>query len=119
MGAIAIGKISDQVFERLVSGLQATFGRSAAEGLARHFIEAEGADFYWDARVRERWLGAYESLDDDADDALDRVAVIGILDGCHYVAVLLLEQSGAVDALLGVRQFDERVAAEGAFESMI
>ncbi len=72
MGALAIGKTSDQVFDRLVSGLQATFGRNAAEGLARHFIEAEGADFYWEARARERWLGAYESLEEEADDLFDR-----------------------------------------------
>lgn len=118
MGAIAIGKTSDQVFERLVSGLQASFGRSAAEGLARQFIEAEGADFYWEARTRERWLGAYESIEDEAEDVLDRVAVFGMLDGFYYVAVLLIEVSGAVDALLGLRQFTGRGDAERAFEKM-
>jgi len=117
MGAIAIGKASDQVFERLVAGLQASFGRSAAEGLARQFIEAEGADFYWEARARERWLGAYESLEGEAEDAFDRVAVFGILDSFYYVAVLLLEPSGAVDALLGLRQFERRGEAEHAYES--
>lgn len=119
MGAIAIGKASDQVFDRLVSGLQATFGRNAAEGLARHFIEAEGADFYWEARARERWLGAYESLDNDGQDMLDRVSVMGFLDGLYYVAVLLIEQSGGIDALLGLRQFDGRDEAERAFEITI
>ena len=117
MGAIAIGKASDQVFDRLVSGLQATFGRNAAEGLARHFIEAEGADFYWEARDRERWLGAYESLEEEAEDALDRVAVLGFLDGRYYVAVLLLEPAGGIDALLGLRQFEDRGEAERVFES--
>jgi|GEM_PF-2894815 len=34
-----------RVFERLVAGLEIEFGSAAAQGLARQFIEAEGADF--------------------------------------------------------------------------
>ncbi|HJS11604.1 hypothetical protein [Sphingopyxis sp.] len=121
MGALAIGKTSDHVFERIVSGLESSFGRSAAEGLARQFIEAEGADFYWEARIAERWIGAYERLDEedgwDWGEALDRVAVFGLLDGRYYVAVVLLDRREGVEALLGVRQFERREEAEGAFES--
>lgn len=116
MGALAIGKTSDHVFERIVSGLESSFGRSAAEGLARQFIEAEGADFYWEARLGERGLGNYERLDEDADKALDRVAVFGLLDGLFYVAVVLLDGCESVEALLGVRQFERREDAEFAFE---
>lgn len=117
MGALAIGKTSDHVFERIVSGLENSFGRSAAEGLARQFIEAEGADFYWEARLGERWLGTYERIDEDADEALDRIAVFGLLDGRYYVAVVLLDAIEGVEALLGVRRFDRREDAERAFES--
>lgn len=116
MGAIAIAKASDHVFERLVSGMEGAFGRNAAEGLARHFIEAEGAEFYWEARVRERWLGAYESLDCEKVEVLDRVAVFGLLDGLYYVAVVLVQPLGGVDALLGQRPFERREDAERAFE---
>lgn len=112
--------ISDtRIFERLVAGLEIEFGSAAAEGLARQFIEAEGADFYWEARQRERRLGSYESLDWDEEDALDRIVVSGILDGRHYVAVLLVDALGSVDALLGVRQFDDDKAAEEAFETTV
>jgi hypothetical protein len=117
MGVLAIGKASDHVFERIVSGLEPSFGRSAAEGLARQFIEAEGADFCWEARLAERWLGAYERLDADDGDALDRVAVFGLLDGLFYVAVVLLDAGESVEGMLGMRQFERREEAERAFES--
>lgn len=113
--SVSIGET--RVFERLVAGLEMEFGITAAEGLARQFIEAEGADFYWEARARERWLGSYESIDWDEEDALDRIAVSGILDGLHYVAVLLVDAFGSVDALLGVRHFDSEKAAVEAFET--
>lgn len=122
MGALAIGKTSDHVFERIVSGLESSFGRSAAEGLARQFIEAEGADFYWEARLAERWIGTYERLDADADDGdcgtLDRVAAFGLLDGLFYVAVVLVDARDGVEGLLGLRQFERREEAERVFESM-
>jgi len=108
-----------RVFERLVAGLEIEFGSVAAEGLARQFIEAEGADFYWEARARERWLGSYESLDWDEEDALDRIVVSGILDGRHYVAVLLVDVLGSVNALLGVRHFEDEEAAEEALETAV
>lgn len=108
-----------RVFERLVAGLEIEFGSAAAEGLARQFIEAEGADFYWEARARERWLGSYESLDWDEEDALDRIAVTGILDGRNYVAVLLVDALGSVDALLGVRHFEDGRAALEAFRTTV
>ena len=116
MGVLAIAKASDQVFERLVSGMEPRFGRSAAEGLARQFIEAEGADFYWEARLRERWLGVYESLEEESEDALDRIAVFGLLDGVYYMAVLLVDGLGGIDALLGLRQFERGEDAMRAFE---
>ncbi len=109
----------NRVFERLVAGLEIEFGSVAAVGLARQFIEAEGADFYWEARARERWLGSYERLDWDESDAFDRIAVSGILDGRHYVAVLLVDAFGSVDALLGVRQFEDGNAAQEAFEATV
>ncbi|MFN3795930.1 MAG: hypothetical protein ACK4S5_00420 [Sphingobium yanoikuyae] len=48
---------NDKVVSALVAGLEREFGRGAAEGLARHFLEAEEVDFRWDARSEERWLG--------------------------------------------------------------
>ena len=49
----------------LISGLEIEFGRGVGEALAHRFLEAEDVDFNWDARLEERWIGAYESLDDE------------------------------------------------------
>ncbi len=118
MDVSAIGTASDHVFERIVAGLETSFGRRAAEGLARQFIEAEGADFYWEARLGERRIGTYERLDEDAEEALERVAVFGLLDGLFYVAVVLLDAIEGVEGLLGLRQFERREDAECAFAVM-
>jgi hypothetical protein len=76
----SIGVASDRVMAALVSGLEIEFGRGAGEALAHRFLEAEEVDFHWDARVQERWIGTYESMDDE-DPELDRVKIFGSLDG--------------------------------------
>ena len=108
---------SNSVFERLASGLEREFGSGAAAALAERFIDAEGADFHWDARVRERLLGAYESLDDE-EELLERFAVLGWLGDRYFVAVLIVDDRHAAQALLGLRHFDDLLDAEGAFVSM-
>lgn len=71
-----ISAASDRVLEALIAGLEIEFGRGAGEALAHRFLEAEEADFRWDARVDERWVGAYQTIGDD-DLELDRVAIVG------------------------------------------
>lgn len=112
---MATDSSADRVFERLVAGLKVEFGSTAGEGLARVFIDAEAADFYWDARRDVRWLGAYQSFDPDDDDTLERLAVTGCLDGRFYVAVLVVDAYDAVHAMLALRQFDTREAVRQAF----
>ncbi|WP_313039808.1 hypothetical protein [Sphingobium yanoikuyae] len=74
----------------------------AAEGLARHFLEAEEVDFRWDARSEERWLGAYEDPD-DAGFELDRVAICGCLDGEWFTAIMLVDGEGKAHGMTGCR----------------
>ena len=106
---------SNSVYERLASGLEREFGSGAAAALAERFIEAEGADFHWEARVRERLLGAYESLEEE--ELLERFAVLGWLGDRYFVAVLIVDDRHAAQALLGLRHFDDLLDAEGAFVS--
>ena len=110
--AISIG--DTRVFERLVAGLEVEFGAQAAEGLARQFVEAEDADFYWDARAAERWLGIYESLDDE-EELLTRVAITGQFEGRFFVAVLIVDGDESVNAMLGLRHFESAAEAQDAF----
>ena len=110
--AISIG--DTRVFERLVAGLEVEFGAQAAEGLARQFVDAEDADFYWDARAAERWLGIYESLDEE-EDLLTRVAIKGQFEGRFFVAVLIVDGDESVNAMLGLRHFESAAEADDAF----
>ena len=110
--AISIG--DTRVFERLVAGLEVEFGAQAAEGLARQFVEAEYADFYWDARAAERWLGSYESIDEE-EELLTRVAITGQFEGRFFVAVVIVDGDESVNAMLGLRHFESAAEADDAF----
>jgi hypothetical protein len=85
-------------------------GRGAGAALAHRFIEAEDVDFHWDARVEERWLGAYESIDDDGLP-LDRIAICGRLDGRWFVSVMLVDGDATPHGMLGCRFCRSRKAA--------
>lgn len=110
----SIGAASDRVVATLVAGLEIEFGRGAGEALAQRFLEAEESDFLWDARASERWLGAYESIDEE-DFELDRVAIIGRLDGRWFVAVSIVDGNGNAHGLIGRRSFRSEARAGEAF----
>lgn len=109
-----IGAASDRVMAALVAGLEIEFGRGAGEALAQRFLEAEESDFLWEARQSERWLGAYESIADD-DVELDRVAILGRLDGRWFVAVSIVDGDGNAQGLMGRRSFRSERRAREAF----
>ena len=105
MGIVqSIGTASDQVLETLVAGLEQEFGRGAGEALARRFLVCEETDFRWDARVEERWIGAYHSISDE-DLKLDRIAICGRLDGMWFCATMLVDGNGCTHAMTGCREF--------------
>jgi hypothetical protein len=109
-----ISAASDRVMVALISGLEIEFGRGAGEALAHRFLEAEEVDFCWDARVQERWIGAYESADDDEIE-LDRVQILGRLDGHWFVATMIVDGDGNAHGMLGRRSFKTRAEARKAF----
>lgn len=115
MGVIqSIGVASDRVFSSLVSGLEVEFGRGAGAALARRFLEAEAVDFHWEARLQERWIGAYASID-EVDVELDRVAILGLLDGEYFLATMIVDGDGIAHGMMGRRAFANEKAARGAF----
>ena len=97
----------DIAVSALVSGLAIEFGQAAAEGLAERFLDAEALDFHWSARLQERWLGAYESLDEE-DFELDRVAILGWLKGAWFIAICIVDGNGEPHAMSGMRTFGSR-----------
>ena len=109
-----ISDAADRVMAALVSGLELEFGRGAGEALAHRFLEAEEVEFHWDARIEERWIGAYPGTGDE-DVELDRVRVLGRLDGRWFVAVMLVDGDGNAHGMLGKRDFARAGAARQAF----
>ncbi|WP_293976652.1 hypothetical protein [Sphingomonas sp.] len=109
----SIGTGSDRVMAVLTAGLELEFGRNADEALAQQFLAAEACDFHWDAREEERWLGAYESIDDEEDE-LDRIAICGTLNGAWFVAQMIVDSNGRPHGMLGRRAFRSRKSARKA-----
>jgi len=111
----ASGAATDRVMVALVAELEREFGHNAGEALARRFLDAEEAEFLWEARDQERWIGAYQGADSEADVELDRVRVVGRLAGRWYVAVMIVDGDGRPHGLLGKRCFGHRRKAMAAF----
>lgn len=109
----SIGTASDRVMAILMAGLEIEFGRGAGEALALRFLGAEETEFLWDAKIEERWIGAYESIDDE-DLELDRIAICGRLDGRWFASVLLVDGDGIAHGTLGKRFCRSRKAAHEA-----
>lgn len=110
----SISDAADRVMAALVSGLEIEFGRVAGAALAERFLDAEEADFHWDARVQERWIGCY-SGSEDSEIELDRVRILGRIDGRWFVAVMLVDGDGDAYGMLGKRSFGRAEQARRAF----
>ena len=110
----SISEAADRVMAALVSGLEIEFGRAAGAALAARFLGAEEADFLWDARVEERWLGCYYGSE-DAGIELDRVRILGRIDGRWFVAVMLVDGDGDAHGMLGKRSLGRAAQARTAF----
>jgi hypothetical protein len=106
-------RTSDSVMAALVAGLELEFGAGAGRHLAARFLEAEASDFRWAARERERWLGSYESLDEE-DVELDRMAILGRSEDRWFVAICIVDGDGEAHGLIGERMFETRIEAERA-----
>ncbi|WP_245646535.1 hypothetical protein [Sphingomonas soli] len=109
-----IGQAADRVVSTLISGLELEFGRGAGEALAQRFLAAEEVEFHWDARVEERWIGTFEGLPEDVLE-LDRIRIMGRLDGRWFVAVMIVDGDGNAHGMMGKRVFSSRAYAVRAF----
>ena len=109
---------SDDVYSALLEGLSTEFGTGADDALAQYFIACEEADFHWEGRSAERYLGVYEGLDDDGSE-LDRVAITGSIGGLWYTATALVDGEGSVQDLAGLRRFERVEEAHRAYVAMI
>ena len=109
-----ISVASDRTMAALVSTLDIEFGRGAGAALAHRYFDAEQSDFHWQARVQERWIGAYESADDGGLE-LDRVRIFGRLNGAWFVAVMIVDGDGNAHDMTGKQAFRRADQACRAF----
>lgn len=110
-----ISAIANGRCDALVEGLRAEFGSI----LANRILEAEAADYLWEARLKERYLGQHLDVGfDDVEDEreLARVAILSLLGGVWHTASCLVDGEGVPVDLLWRRSFDSREAAEAAFD---
>jgi hypothetical protein len=100
--------------EALVEALRAELGGV----LADRVIEAEVADFLWESRLRERYLGQHIDAivgDEQSSDEVSRIAFLSFLDGWWHAGICLVDGEGLAMELLYKRTFRSREEAETAF----
>jgi len=86
--------------------------------LSERILEAEAADFLWDSRVLERYLGQHiDAIPDDerVSQDISRVAVLSLLDSAWYAGICLVDGEGSAIDLVWKQTFDSRDEAEYAF----
>jgi hypothetical protein len=100
--------------EALVDALRAELGGVLAERV----IEAEAADFLWESRLRERYLGQHVDAilnDESTSQDVSRMALLSFLDGCWHAGICLVDGEGQALELLWNRKFRCPEDAEMAF----
>jgi hypothetical protein len=116
ISAIPTGAVDP--YSRLLSGLRTEFGCDDVGALADRILSAEAADFHWDSRVAEHYLGQYVGLNfscDDLEEELCRVVILSFLAGRWHVGVCLVDGEGVPVDMLWQRTFDGRREAEMGF----
>ena len=109
MSTIGMGRC-----EALVDALRAELGGILAERV----IEAEAADFLWESRLRERYLGQHiDAFDRDelSSEEVSRIAFLSFLEGRWHAGICLVDGEGEAVELLWKRTFGCREEAEIAF----
>ena len=109
-----IGNTKIDAISALIAGLENEFGMTAGRALADRFLAAEEPDFHWEARLQERLLDGFDSLD-EADGELDRVAICGRLGGVWFTAVCIVDGEGRAHGMSARRHFGSAKAARKAW----
>ncbi|WP_051156929.1 hypothetical protein U0025_05865 [Sphingobium yanoikuyae] len=87
--------------------------QASGSGAAAHGMDAE-EDSLWDARIAERWLGAYEGEVEDGEE-WDLVAILGQVAGVWFAATMLVDGEGAPRQVGARRNLPSKWAALRAF----
>jgi len=110
---------SGDAYARLVEGLRSEFACRDVAALAERVFESEEADFHWEARVRERYLGQHFPVDPGDQDAgveLERIAIVSFLAGRWNAGICLVDGEGCAGQLLWLRSFESLEEALDTFD---
>ena len=105
-------------YAELVEGLRSELACRDVAALAERIFDSEKADFHWQARLREHYLGQhfpFDFGDDDTADELSRIAILSFLAGRWHAGVCLVDGDGCAVELLWLRSFDRHEDASEAF----
>jgi hypothetical protein len=94
------------------------FGCADVGALAERIFEAEKAEFQWEARVFERYLGQHFPVDfgdGDGRGELARIAVLSFVGGRWHAGVCIVDGDGCAVDLLWSRSFECREDAADTF----
>jgi hypothetical protein len=110
---------SGDAYAQLVEGLRMEFGGADVGALAERIFETEKADFHWQARVRERYLGQHLPLDfcdDDTGEDVSRIAIMSFVAGRWHAGICLVDGEGCAVDLLWIRSFERQDEAAEMFD---
>ncbi|HET7577031.1 MAG TPA: hypothetical protein VFK19_10790 [Sphingomicrobium sp.] len=114
----AMPKGSCDAYEQLVEGLRSEFGCNDVGAIAARIVESEQAEFHWEARVRERYLGQhfpYECSDEEGAEDFSQMAILSFLAGRWHAGVCVVDGEGCASELLWLLSFERRRDAADAF----
>lgn len=114
----AMPKGSCDAYEQLVEGLRTEFGCNDVGAIAARIVESEKAEFHWEGRVRERYLGqhiSYDCGDEEGAEDLSQMAILSFLAGRWHAGVCVVDGEGCASELLWLRSFEHREEAVHAF----
>jgi hypothetical protein len=109
---------SGDAYARLVEGLRMEFGCADVDALAERIFEAEKAEFQWEARVLERYLGQHFPVDfgdGDGCGELARIAILSFVGGRWHAGVCVVDGDGCAVDLLWSRSFESGDDAADTF----
>jgi hypothetical protein len=110
-----ISAMANSGCEVVVDALRAEFGPV----MAARIIEAEAADFLWDARVKERYLGQHFDVGfgfEEDETELSRIAILSFLGDRWHAGTCLVDGEGRAADLLWNESFGNREEAQSAFD---
>lgn len=114
----AISGHGSDPYEQLVRELRTQYRCVDVDALADRIVAAEAADFHWDARVRERYLGHCSGADlehGEGGEEFVRVAIVSFLGGRWHAGTCTVDGEGRVARLLRIEACVTRDRAEAAF----